>query len=392
MHWRWDQGRLDYFQFDNICRIAKELCELENFPLRSEIDPLRSSLTSATGLPFAPTHYRVWRNYGRVFGCCVLATSIDDKIVCTEICHALAESGEKQLQASSYFEHFVRNFAYPSPVFQGYNSSETCVYPCCAIIKFLLSRLHQKTPASITTEQIFSYIIANECTGQEDVSFYKNLKPKKFIQNNDEERQVRELIKFISQIEFLKWSHPSLFLDCSIEDTEQLEYIRKLAEPILRQRSKDPATELLMLGNLKKTTPVPIGLKMGGLYGFSAFEGTPKQVTHVRYERSPKLREMFFSHITHPYLCDMCRLDVSKKYPWTVNILELHHLMPLASPIRVTTRQTSLHDLVAVCPSCHKSTHVYYRNWLKDSKKDDFANQEEAVHVYKLAKDLVLLT
>jgi hypothetical protein len=90
MQWRWDQGRLDYFRFDMIKRIAGALCSMENADLRAQPDPLRSHLVSTTNLPFAPEHYKVWRNYKRVFGCCLLATDIDGRMICTELCHRIA--------------------------------------------------------------------------------------------------------------------------------------------------------------------------------------------------------------------------------------------------------------------------------------------------------------
>ena len=73
MTWRWDQGRLDYFHFDAIRKIAPVLISLDGARLRGGIDPLRANLQTHTGMPFSPADYRVWRNYGRVFGCQLLA-------------------------------------------------------------------------------------------------------------------------------------------------------------------------------------------------------------------------------------------------------------------------------------------------------------------------------
>ena len=69
MRWRWDQGRLGYFQFENIVRIAQVLKTLDGVPLNTREDLLRQPLMQGTGLPFAPAHYKVWRNYARVFAC-----------------------------------------------------------------------------------------------------------------------------------------------------------------------------------------------------------------------------------------------------------------------------------------------------------------------------------
>lgn len=63
MRWRWDQGRLSYFQYDNLVKIAKVLLDLQGVQINQKgFDPLRKPLEDYTGLPFAPNHYRVWRN------------------------------------------------------------------------------------------------------------------------------------------------------------------------------------------------------------------------------------------------------------------------------------------------------------------------------------------
>lgn len=82
MRWRWDQGRLPYFQFENICRMANVLCGIDGISLRTREDLLRRPLETYTELPFAPAHYKVWRNYARVFQCAMLATEIDGKTDC----------------------------------------------------------------------------------------------------------------------------------------------------------------------------------------------------------------------------------------------------------------------------------------------------------------------
>ena len=40
MRWHWDQGRLDYFQFENIVRIAQVLNALDGVPLNTREDLL----------------------------------------------------------------------------------------------------------------------------------------------------------------------------------------------------------------------------------------------------------------------------------------------------------------------------------------------------------------
>jgi len=60
MNWRWDQGRNQYFLFENIQKIASVLVGLDGVSLATgDPDPLRSPLEAATGLVFKPEHYKV---------------------------------------------------------------------------------------------------------------------------------------------------------------------------------------------------------------------------------------------------------------------------------------------------------------------------------------------
>ena len=67
--WNWEQGRLDYFQFDELRKIAR--CGLEA-DLRNAS---REELSSAIGLPFLPDNpkYLPWRNYKRLFQIAMIA-------------------------------------------------------------------------------------------------------------------------------------------------------------------------------------------------------------------------------------------------------------------------------------------------------------------------------
>ena len=386
MRWRWDQGRLDYFRFDAIREIATTQCGLENVKLQTTPDPLRGPLQNDTGLPFAPQDYTVWRNYKRVFGCCLLAIDVDKKVICTEVCHQLAGRGA-ELSADAYFSHFAKAFYYPSPIFEGYENRGTQHFPVCAILKFLLAKLRNGQPAVTTPEEILYTLVANKCTGDEPVSHYQNLN-----RNNDYEpapdelRQLRELVRFISQLSILKWVQPNLFLDIEPTNAEALKAVESLAQPLHRPRKGSASEELLQLGQTGQLPVLPLASALSGDTDVSFSEGKAKRVTHLRYERSPKLREFYFTNIHPPFLCDMCKLNSSARYPWTVNMLELHHLLPLASPLRVENARTSLSELVAVCPNCHKATHLFYKEWLDDNHQDDFASYKQARDVYEIAK------
>jgi predicted HNH restriction endonuclease len=93
-------------------------------------------------------------------------------------------------------------------------------------------------------------------------------------------------------------------------------------------------------------------------------EGKRKRVQHLRVERSPLLRKYYKEQNQTP-VCRMCQMNMANKFPWTDYMLDIHHLLPLTSSVSITNKGTSLNDIVGLCPSCHRSIHIYYTKWLK---------------------------
>src|SRR5579859_274302 len=92
MKWSWDQGRLQYFQFDNLKAIAHTLAQFDNVRIDSCESIFRQQLENNTGLPFAPKHYAILRNYRRVFESALLATDVSGYLQCTDICREMAKT------------------------------------------------------------------------------------------------------------------------------------------------------------------------------------------------------------------------------------------------------------------------------------------------------------
>jgi predicted HNH restriction endonuclease len=111
---------------------------------------------------------------------------------------------------------------------------------------------------------------------------------------------------------------------------------------------------------------------------------------HLKIERSTNLRKFFFANQT-VYICDACNTNPKHIYPWTTNILEIHHLLPLSSSIMINSKGTSIDDVVALCPNCHKSIHEYYKQWLKSKNQEDFSSKQQALLVYNESKLKVTL-
>ncbi len=380
MRWRWDQGRLAYFQFENICAIAKVLKSLDGLSLDTKSDLLRQPLETNTGLPFSPIHYKVWRNYARVFQCSMLATKIDNKLIVTDLCNNLA--GDNPLSSDEYLNFIFSHFQYPYPAFEGYDPKIKQVFPFAAILKFIISR-HDR-PVSL--DDVFSYVIGNECTGLEDIFYYRNLIRTSRIPNGDEERQVREMLVLMGQASYVRWFDRQLYLD-----TNDFDNILSATVPFISgKREKDPGIEFLRLSSLKDFSQIrnlEIDLKDRSVSEFAVKEGRKAFNSHQKIERSPLLRTRFFK-LNPLFSCDACGLNPIKKYPWLedFNILELHHILPLSATLNSNGTTTTLDDLKPLCPTCHKSIHIFYKIKLSEWDIQDFSSKQMAKDVYELAK------
>lgn len=387
--WRFDQGRLDYFRFDEVKKIAHALVELDgkSKPGRDDPDIVRIALKKYSNLPFAPDNYYVWRNYSRVFGFLLLGTDIDGVIYATDLCKDLVSTDSK-LDCDDYLAHVARNFYYPSPVFQGYAAQGQLCFPIVAIIKFLISTYRTTGKDYVTLEEIEDYLISNQVTGLEDIKDYKVFTRGKSDLSGDENRQLREMVSFVSQFSFLTLSNSNLYLN--VVNDDELNEILSALQPVIRKQETDRRKEILHLGRRSTQT---LSNRISPIQVESIeeefVEGKKVRVTHLRSERNGKLKSLYFSTTANPSICDMCQTDTASRYPWVDHVIELHHLLPLSSPVRVESKGTSLRDLVGLCPSCHRATHKYYSAWLKRNDADDFQSHEEALNVYNEAKKLL---
>ncbi len=379
--WRWDQGRLEYFIFENLKAIASCLVEVEGIEINPQgIDPLRTLLEEKTGLPFSPTNYRVWRNYGRVFGCSLIAMKVGKHLFVSDIGRKLADGSIRDVD--EYLAILIQRFRFPSPVFDSFDSNEPIIYPFVALLKYLLAKAENDPFPTVSVEEVFSKIIGNSCTGLENTEYYRSLKTTGIQPQGDQERQVREMLLVVSQFSFLKWANKNLYFDTTFDLRQFLTDIDLSMIPPILDRAEDFA---LMTRLTSVPKPLVLGQSFETPIDLVFTEGQRTRITHLKIERSPLLRRIFFKQ-QRTIQCDMCELLPRIKYPWTDNLLEIHHLLPLSSGIALVNSGTSLNDIVPLCPNCHRSIHVYYKAWLNGNQVTDFSNKVEAREVYKEAK------
>jgi hypothetical protein len=384
MRWSWDQGRAEYMEFRAIVAIAGVLSRFEGYPLSHSQEPLRQALHTATRLSFTSGPNEVWRNYRGVFGRLLLAARVKDKLVATELCHRLAEADEAQLTSDDFFSFLIPRFYVPSPTSAAYRTSGPRSYPFCAIIKYLLANRPQ-SESGVTIPELSAKLVGNGCDGTESIEQYAVLPDTGYLPSGDEERQLRELLRFFGQFTPLKWIRPRLFLDIADAGLSSTD-LAAIAEPLQLQRLESPE-EVLQLGSLDGWSPPAWrGTSDIPTENDIVVEGVRRSVLHTRVERSRRIRRLFFQRANAPPDCDMCLLDVRERYPWTANLLQVHHVLPLASTLYALDARTLLRDLVGLCPNCHGATHQFYAAWLGEHRCPDFESRDHAWEVYRLAK------
>lgn len=379
--WRWDQGRLLYFQFDVLRNIAKTLVKFDNADISKCEELFRQTLVKETGMPFLPNHYTIKRNYSRVFQCSFLAKFMGNLLVVTDICRDLADTDGKITSADDYLLNYVSKFRFPFPAFDNYNAAEQRVYPFCAILKLLLAQRESGIESKLSLDDIFNYIIGNNCTGFEDIAYYKRLTPVAYSYTDTERRQLREMVIFLSQLSILKVYDGFLYLD-EISDSAKNEMLATFLRPENRSAKADRMEEFLEMTSCSSKITIPtFEVFTAEPADIEFIEGNRKRVEHFRVERSGLLRK-YYKQVNPLPVCCACGTDMSKRYPWTDYMLDIHHLLPLSSAVAISSSGTSLADIVGLCPSCHRAVHMYYRKWLKANEQADFKSKQEAHEVF----------
>jgi len=378
--WRWDQGRMDYFQFDELRKIAKYATKHDLYQAQ------RGPLMAATGLPYLPDNplYKPWRNYGRIFKLTMIAVT-DGKggATVTDVGNLLADDGK--ITADEYFHFFAQATTDPSPAFEGWKNTSTVRYPLLFVLRYLLARASQNEFTTEIAEIVRAYTSSGFVGDEDQTAFLGIIAPSG--STSSVPRQASESVKVMAQVSYLAATKTDITVSLHPDDAEKLFY--DLA-PIGGVRLTDPSAEILRIAALFPSATADLGLEytssvVGDLEEAGFSEGARVKRTHLTIERNAKIRSAFFA--ANPGAdCDFCGIDTRKSYPWVPKILDIHHLLPLCSGARTSKDGTLLTDLVANCPTCHRAVHRYYDKWLKEKVQNDFADAEEARKVYSEAR------
>ena len=386
--WHWDQGRLAYFQFDSIRKIASFVVG-RDFKTAS-----KEELFAATGLPFAaPESHDAWRNYSRILKLCLLVSEIDNIAVATPTAQLLSQPGA--VTCDEYFHFLARAFTEPSPALRDWQRTADPRFPLLFALKYILTKVSLKADPVASRNEIIGGFIASGYDGSETDEQFIEL-----IGNTEEYeavaikvskdnlfRQMNESLQVIAQISYLHTTQTRLIASINPGDAQE---IFQDLQPVVGPRESDRNLEIQRLARLFVDGYSDISFEYPNTViedvvesGFS--EGNRIKRTHLTIERNAGLRREFFL-IRPTSVCDVCSLDTAKTYPWTERIIDLHHLLPLSSGTRVESKGTTFDDLVPVCPSCHRAIHRFYDHWLKSKKRKDFEDGLEAKTTYNEMK------
>ena len=212
--WNWDQGRLDYFQFDNLKKIAR-------FALTHDLRAQEhDALVAAVSLPFSPKQvaYKPWRNYARTFKSMGLVYQDGDVAKPTVIAKLLADDGS--ITTDEYF-HFLAEFtSSPSPALRGWDKDASFRYPLLFALKFLLARA-AKGIDQTTLSEIGSAYDSSAFTGEEDANEFEAL-VMVAKDNGSIPRQPAESLRVLAQISYLSLLGNSIFVSLSRDDARKV--------------------------------------------------------------------------------------------------------------------------------------------------------------------------
>lgn len=389
MGWNWEQGRLEYFQFDELRKIAR-------FGAAHDLRAAnRGDLAAAVGLPFLPDDdaYRPWRNYGRLFQIAMIATPRgrhESRLTC--LGELLSKDG--QVTTDDYLHFLARATTQPSPALSGWDHTARLRYPLLFALRFILARASQGDAETDIAEIVQGYIQSG-FRGDESQEDFLQILGTSTEQGprTDGMRQPSESIKVLAQLSYLTATSGEVTVSLVPSDAADLfDDLSPVVGPPLVDGAEeiDRRAELFLsaMSDADVETDYPhTALDPVGEAGFDgAFkEGRRVRHTHVSIERNRIVRAMFFEQNPR-HSCDFCGMETRLTYPWTDRLLEIHHLLPLCSGARTTKDGTLLEDLVANCPSCHRAVHRYYDKYLTRNGRIDFDDASEARRVYQSAK------
>jgi hypothetical protein len=314
----------------------------------------------------------------------------DQLLLPTPVATLLATPG--QTTCDEYFHFFARCFTEPSPGFSGWSPDVPSRFPLLFCLKYILAkRAISHTLSTSFGELIEAYKSTGFIGDEDDTAFIQAVGIHQGWSgslSSQQYRQEQESLQVLCQISYLHLEGSEI--TTSLDPADARDIFADLTA-ITGPKAADREGEIRRLAELFRDGAIEdfyeyphTAVNDVVQSGFS--EGTKVKKTHLVIERNQELRRAYFDAHPQP-LCNVCSINTGATYPWTIRVLDLHHLLPLASGTRVLKTGTSFADLVPVCPSCHRAVHRFYDGWLTAHQLQDFTNEKQARETYIAMKN-----
>lgn len=310
----------------------------------------------------------------------------------TAVAGLLASPGA--VTCDEYWDYLVRATTHPSPAFSEWSPDAVIRFPLLFSLKYILTKIIVDAEATSTIREIVGAYALTGFTGDEDQTAFIGILGKRpeyeqaFLElPDDRQRQARESLQALAQMSFLDVRQGRIHASINSGDADT---IFDSLSPVGGPRAADRDKEVRRLASLFGDGTVADyfdypSTTIDSVVESGFAEGGKVERSHFVIERNANLRKEFFK-AKPTTACDVCVMDTLKSYPWTVGVLDVHHLLPLSAGTRVEGGNTTFEDLVAVCPTCHRAVHKFYSRWLKDHGQKDFSGADEAKGVYQNIK------
>jgi hypothetical protein len=309
---------------------------------------LRNALMQGTGLDFAPQaqgYINVFRNYKRLYASLELFTMENNKLYLLPIGEWISEYDPS---SEEIYDLIIQSFSYPNPAFASYvewvASGRTLtpmrlIMRCLSALSIAAPEVAYLTPTEIAhvlyeaDDSLEDSVLANAIS-----SSRRGLQPPAelpmYHPNEDEKRQVREILSFMLEAGVLRCN------TSRIRDDSQF----VLSTDVIHRR-RTGTTQ----GNRHR-----VQNRIPGIDRTEFVEGAIYQENRRSRRRNNALRE--YALARYGLVCACCEVDYSKYGDIGNAAVDVHHLNPIAE--RTGNEITRIEDVRILCATCHRMIHA----------------------------------
>ena len=313
--------------------------------------PLRVALQRATGEnwpPDTPGYTNVFRNYERLLASMMIASAAEGYLQLLLVGRWLVE---QQPSRQEFYDRIVEWFHYPNEAFRSYDEwlqSGRTLHPMLVIVRTLRELYGRRHAPRISPSEILEGLyeatddLPDSVLGDAIISLRAGQQapllpraPAEIIGNADDQRQVREIVSFLSTGGILHGDAGA---------------IRAGSMLTLDDRYLLPQTHIQVAQRVRRP-PRQVNIEFAE--GASVVEGQVHEELCRTRQRNPRLRCLAIQE--YGLTCHICGVDFSKYGDAGSSVVDVHHLEPLGGA--AAPRQVTVRDVRITCAICHRLAH-----------------------------------